>query len=58
MSFETELLIEFELLSELFNELLSGSAVSTVGVDDSSETPTINCVVEETWVNIKFIQNV
>ena len=63
VSFETELLIELELLSELFsellnevsnellsevsNKLLSGGAVSTVGVGDSSETPTINCVVED-----------
>ena len=36
--FETELLIELELLS--------GSAVSAVGVDDLPETPTISCVVE------------
>ena len=47
VSFETELLIELELLSELlFDELLSGSAVSAVGVDDLSETSTISCVVE------------
>ena len=35
VSFETELLIELELLSELFfDELLSGSAESAIGVDD------------------------
>ena len=45
-SFETKLLIELELLSELlFDELLSGSAVSAVGVDDLSETSTISCIV-------------
>ena len=38
VSFETELMLELELLS--------GSAVSAVGVDDLPETSTISCVVK------------